>query len=331
MIARRPRNIYPDEQLHTPARSCHGARVPGLFWIALALLIVNDHVLKGSGWAPAWLSGKLSDVAGLIVAPLLLCALLRLRTPRACALAFAAVALPFLAVKLDARCAQAVSDWLTAAGVPSKIWADPGDLLALSVLPFGFRLALRGVPLDVPPDLRVPAGLDWLQRAGLAVACIACVATSWDLPEPLEMRPPFVINWTRLPVELEISARADLACGPTDAGPQDPGLQLPPARTVLLEPGEIAPVLRGDPASAADPAQGCGRADIAVVDGSERIMLRWPASISDERVPVDAVAADGSRYYLDPDFAWAFERAITVVGATKAPSFRIGSALGVGP
>jgi hypothetical protein len=39
---------------------------------ALALLLVNDHVLKASH--PGWLSGKLSDVAGLILLPFMLLA-----------------------------------------------------------------------------------------------------------------------------------------------------------------------------------------------------------------------------------------------------------------
>jgi len=39
--------------------------------VALLLLALNDHVLKGSG-APGWLTGKLSDVAGMIFFPLLL-------------------------------------------------------------------------------------------------------------------------------------------------------------------------------------------------------------------------------------------------------------------
>ena len=39
---------------------------------AVALLAVNDHVLKGRGWLPGWLTGKLSDLAGLYFFPVLL-------------------------------------------------------------------------------------------------------------------------------------------------------------------------------------------------------------------------------------------------------------------
>lgn len=38
---------------------------------AIALLVLNDHVLKGSA-APGWLTGKLSDAAGMVFFPLFL-------------------------------------------------------------------------------------------------------------------------------------------------------------------------------------------------------------------------------------------------------------------
>ena len=53
---------------------------PG-FALALVVLVLNDHVLKTA--YPGWITGKLSDVAGLVVAPLLLGVLLTAwRVPR---------------------------------------------------------------------------------------------------------------------------------------------------------------------------------------------------------------------------------------------------------
>jgi hypothetical protein len=40
-----------------------------LVWTAFVLLLLNDHVLKGSGLLPGDVTGKLSDFAWLIVAP----------------------------------------------------------------------------------------------------------------------------------------------------------------------------------------------------------------------------------------------------------------------
>src|SRR5262245_28812425 len=62
-----------------------------LFLCALALLLVNDHLLKGAGILPGAITGKLSDLAGLIVAPVLVAALVGARTPPSRALALAAV------------------------------------------------------------------------------------------------------------------------------------------------------------------------------------------------------------------------------------------------
>ena len=45
------------------------------------MLLVNDHLLKGAGWPPRWLTGKLSDFAFLIVGPVLLVVLLAARLP----------------------------------------------------------------------------------------------------------------------------------------------------------------------------------------------------------------------------------------------------------
>src|SRR4051812_14533255 len=47
-----------------------------LWWGSLAVLVANDHLLKGRGVVPSWLTGKLSDFAFLIVAPVLAAALL---------------------------------------------------------------------------------------------------------------------------------------------------------------------------------------------------------------------------------------------------------------
>ena len=61
---------------HTPHTidPWRGLTHPG-WWCALALLALNDHMLKGSGLLPGALTGKLSDVAGMVAAPVLAAAL----------------------------------------------------------------------------------------------------------------------------------------------------------------------------------------------------------------------------------------------------------------
>jgi hypothetical protein len=69
--------------------------------VALATLVLNDHVLKWT-WR-GWVTGKLSDVAGLVLAPIVLAAVLRARR-REHVLACAVVtAVAFAAIKVDPR------------------------------------------------------------------------------------------------------------------------------------------------------------------------------------------------------------------------------------
>ena len=101
---------------------------------AIALTAVNDHLLKGSGALPGWLTGKLSDFAGLFFFPIAVVAVWRAvargRWPRVDAAmpAIAAVtAGAFIALfKLSPRACA----WLPVVVVP-----DASDLLALPMLP----------------------------------------------------------------------------------------------------------------------------------------------------------------------------------------------------
>ena len=78
-----------------------------LWWTALALLVINDHVWKGAGVLPAALTGKLSDVAGLCVAPALLACLVHVRSKRGLFWCHLAVGLVFSLINTSAACALA--------------------------------------------------------------------------------------------------------------------------------------------------------------------------------------------------------------------------------
>ncbi|MFW5920795.1 MAG: hypothetical protein ACOCUS_03055, partial [Polyangiales bacterium] len=98
------------------------------WWGALALLVLNDHLLKGSGLLPAAVTGKLSDFAGPVVATVLVIAVLGCRTAAARGLCFVAVAAPFAAINVSPAAATAVEEITALAGVPWRIWSDPTDL-----------------------------------------------------------------------------------------------------------------------------------------------------------------------------------------------------------
>lgn len=118
--------------------------------LAVVVLVVNDRLLKGGGVLPGWLTGKLSDVAGLFFFPLLLTALARLAawpllrrrpplTRRLLAGAIVLTAVGFAAVKLIPSVGYAfaaVSAWLEPLDRFARVVVvqDPTDLMVLPVL-----------------------------------------------------------------------------------------------------------------------------------------------------------------------------------------------------
>lgn len=149
-------------------------------WLgSLAVLVLNDHVLKGAGLLPGVVTGKLSDVAGLVVAPVLLATLLRVRGPRGWLLAHAAVGLVFSAIQLSAVAASLWSGAMAAVGFPWAITRDPTDLLALPALALSAVALLPCMRRPAPGSARRTAEVT---LAGAGVLC--CAATSPPPGEP---------------------------------------------------------------------------------------------------------------------------------------------------
>ena len=148
-------------------------------WVtALILLALNDHVLKQSGQLPGWFTGKLSDFAGLYVAPALLATLLRVQTRRALLACHLAVGAVFAATNLDPRAAALAAFGMRLFGFEWRIVTDAPDLIALpaliaSQLWLGRHMA-RALPRFQPRLL--PAARWALAGAGLFL----CMATSDD-------------------------------------------------------------------------------------------------------------------------------------------------------
>lgn len=113
--------------------------------LATALLVVNDHLLKAH-W-PGFVTGKLSDVAGMIVAPLVILAIMEALWPP--------VASAFARDEPDAR-APRMMPWLVAmvvavAFAAMKTWAPMTAVYehaaSLARLPLRAAVALiHGVP-----------------------------------------------------------------------------------------------------------------------------------------------------------------------------------------
>lgn len=140
--------------------------------LALVILVLNDHVLK-QAW-PGWVTGKASDVAGLVVAPLLLAALLTIaRVPRPTGSALVATGLGFVFCKTTTFGAAVTSSVWSLFGTPTAIRADVTDLIALPAL-WGAWQVHRVVARD--------DGAGWRRTVALAVGAallpVGVLATS---------------------------------------------------------------------------------------------------------------------------------------------------------
>ncbi|MGW6441533.1 hypothetical protein [Lentzea sp. NPDC055074] len=145
---------------------------------ATAVLLLNDHVFK-QAW-PGVVTGKLSDVAGLVVAPAVLGVVFGLF--RAGSFGAAAATLltgaGFAWVKLSGTGAEVASAAWSVVNGPSVVLADPTDLVALPALGlawWAWRQAAAAPPLPDGPVHQVRVLL------AMPLAVLAVAATSAPL------------------------------------------------------------------------------------------------------------------------------------------------------
>lgn len=180
--------------LHPRRRDLLAGLAHPLFWGALALLLLNDHVLKAAHPGP-WLTGKLSDLAWLVVAPVVVGAgLAAVRLPGRLAAGGALVVpvVAFVALQLWPPLGEA---WVGLFGGAHV--ADTADLIVLPVV------------LLAPLCWRSGAGARWLRRAGAVAGAGALLATSsvhgtWvdprlpcDGAEDWDPAQPLVVGWVQ--------------------------------------------------------------------------------------------------------------------------------------
>jgi hypothetical protein len=175
---------------------------------AAAVLAANDWLLKPR-LGPGAVTGKLSDLAGLIFAPVVLSAAIGLvlhaaarlgaridpslsrRRLVACTAATGAV---FAAVKLDPAAGRALAALIAQLGRPAAFAADRTDLWCLPALAVALwigRDELRRVPLGRPAAIHRlgrPAGpaladVRWAGAPAARVDALAAAIDAWDAAE----------------------------------------------------------------------------------------------------------------------------------------------------
>lgn len=167
---------------------------------AIVVLVINDHALKGSGVVPAWVTGKLSDFAGLFFFPVLLVVVFEwiatrtrtaLRRELTAAIAVSATGVVFTALKT----VPALADLCSRSGF--TIVCDPSDLIALGALIASYAYLIH------TPRSREDRG--WKRFASVALAGVASMATS---PPPIARGFP---SW-KVPDTASGSATKTLDC-----------------------------------------------------------------------------------------------------------------------
>ncbi len=147
--------------------------------VAVLLLVLNDHVLKGASIVPSSLTGKLSDFAFLFFAPIVLVYATRARSGPAVAVVFAAPAALFVAINVS----PIASHWFESAlslVVPSSNVCDAEDLVALAILPLSWSYLWRPKPA---PACAAPRASSRVLVT--MIASIGCMATSRRAEPPV--------------------------------------------------------------------------------------------------------------------------------------------------
>lgn len=203
------RSLRGSDHARAPALPVGEAMHPATL-AAIALLAVNDWLLKprvppDSG--ASLVTGKLSDLAGLAFAPVVLSAAIGLALHAAARLGarvdpslsrrrllgcLAATGAGFAAVKLSPALAAHVAGWLSHLGRPARFYEDPTDLLALPALLVARwigRDELRRVPLGrAAAILRLgrpaAAALADVRSAGAPGARVDALAAALDARDP---------------------------------------------------------------------------------------------------------------------------------------------------
>lgn len=149
--------------------------------VGVVLLAVNDHVLKQAH--PGLVTGKVSDVVGLLVAPPLLALLLALAgVPRARGTALVATGTGFGLVKLWQPATDVANDaWRLTGDWATTILRDPTDLVALpSLLLAAWVSRHASRPRTVRSRARLALGALVLPFAVLSTAATSCSTASGE-------------------------------------------------------------------------------------------------------------------------------------------------------
>lgn len=193
-----------------------------LWLAATVVLAANDQWLKFADLLPPIVTGKLSDFAGMLVAPAIFAVVLDLQRKRTWWLAHVAVGVVFAALQLSRPFADLWSSLMGAFGFRWSITSDPTDLFALPMLVVSARVLWPAMAMPSQKLARRSA-----EAAAAGVGLVCCVATSQE-PSPEQQWLPditadvFLHNGTGASQVVRIRALRDTVQLDCDAVKEDP-------------------------------------------------------------------------------------------------------------
>jgi len=230
---------------------------------ALVVLVLNDHILKTV--APGFVTGKLSDVAGLILTPPVAATVAALVLPRVPVDALAKIvtlglAAAFTVTKTTAAgAATATAIWSQAWDRPSPVLRDPTDLIALPALgaawwafhrarrapmpdriaawaPATLTLPVSILALLASSAMTYPAAIDVISLPGAAIVVLQDPLTDGRPPEGI------ITSDGRTWSDVNSLRSVSLSRGSANAADRARGTCMPgePARCYRPAPGRLA-------------------------------------------------------------------------------------------
>ena len=305
-----PPRFAPISQVGTRPLAPERALLHPLWLVAVTVLLVNDHLLKGAEVLPMALTGKLSDFAGLLVAPVVLCAVARVRSRALIAAAHVLIGAVFAGINISPAFAGAFEGLMALTPTPWSIFVDPTDVVALPMLLVSWRVLVPAMGREVSSPV-------FAQSIALGVGALACMATSPPPPNPPPtVTPPGEFTpwiWGNIGVANDsdesmvlrvrrLKETVFLDCGLVLANPEHALSRelFGPAEVWIVEPGRISPLESWR-------AWDGGTCDAFLVDGSD--------------LPMRVVALDLEEY-------WSAEFPSTTDAADESRTIHAGSAEG---
>ena len=159
---------------------------PSIF-VALLLMILNDHFLKHSDLLPKILSGKISDFTFLYFAPVLASWFFRVKKVKGLFFAYFIISFIFVLLNTSVEFSLFVQRLFFLVGFPSIFWPDITDLIALMVVPFSLKTCL------IKKDSIFNKSKNWPKYLLAGVSILACLHTSPQ--RPYSTHTPIYMDW----------------------------------------------------------------------------------------------------------------------------------------